>query len=554
MIGRLLQRHQAVVVLGLLCVVHLVGTLLVLWRDLPIDFALPDSFDFITNLFQLRTGLELGGLEAAARFMRVPNSHYSYLSMYVPTVASLPFDRVLLAARAANVVYFLILIYSVYRIGQRCHGRGAGLLAAVLVSLMPAVHGGWRTVGVDFPALCVTPLAFLWLIRSEGFCRLGASVIFGLTAGAAILIKAQCCFFLVPPAAYVLGRALLRARAAGRAKSLRPVLLGGGASVAVVLLVTAVWWLDRLGPILYQIQSHSTGEGMVYHEGDISLLGGVIHYAQAFSPLITGPLSLALVALAVPFFRNSRLRWEILLWIVVPLVLHVVLKVRHFRYLYPLAPALALVLGVGLWSLAPRVRRVATLATVLVAATLWIICPLSSLRCRREAPGPVTAYHELVKSDAWNLLLGCGDPIFVATACLPTAGGHVFDVARPMVRWIQEQRRRPEVLIYFTHGELAHAIAIQRLLPQARLSRYDHSGIPYYLPPAGWDSFVIMPMHTEAAALRRMSRRSVVGLFRGILGSSDGATRQHLFGLLKLSPDDPWYPATPYPFLTRLAR
>ena len=550
MIGRLVQRHQAAVVLGLLCVVHLVGTLLVLWRDLPLDFAVPDSFDFYSNLFQLRTSLELGGLEAAVRYMRAPNSHFSYLAMYVPTLASLPFDRVDLAARAANVVYFFILVFSVYRLGQRCHSRGAGLLAAALISLTPAVHGGWRTVGVDFPALCVTPLAFLWLIRSEGFRRLGASVIFGLTAGAAILIKAQCCFFLVPPAAYVLGRQLLRDRRSGAPR--RPALVGAVVSVAVVLLVTAVWWLGRLDGILFQIRSHSTGEGMVYYEGDISLLGGVLHYAQAFSPLITGPLTLALVAVAVPFFRRSRLRWEVLLWIVVPLVLHVVLKVRHFRYLYPLVPALALVLGVGLWSLAPRVRRVALPAVALVAVALWIVCPLSGARCRFNVPGPVAAYHRLTETAAGSLLLGCGEPTFVAPACPPATGQHVVDVARSMARWIKKQRRRPEVVVYFTHGELAHAIALQRLLPQVRLSLYDQPILPYYLPPESWDSFVIMPVHTEAAVLRRMSKRRTVGLFSGVHATADGARQPRLFGLLKLSGEDDWHPALPYPFLTRL--
>ena len=557
MIWRALRRHQAVAVISFLTAVHLTVTLIWLQWDRTLEFLVPDSFLYFANFFQLRTGLELGGLHAALAFLRALNSHYSFLSLYPPVLFSLLFDQAYLAGRAGNVLYFVVLLASVYKLGLLCHGRRAGLLAAALVSLMPAVHGGWHNLGVDFPALCLTPLAILLLLRSRGFTNLRASLAFGAVAGATILLKAQCVFFLVPPAAYMLAVPIIT-RLRGRGPTPWGVLARAAACVATVLAVTAVWWGGRAGGILDKMQIHSTGQGMLFYEGDISLWGGVTYYLGSLPLLVTGLMTVALVLALYPFCRHSRQWMVILIWLLVPLVLHMVLKIRHFRYLYPLVPAVALIISVGLCSLRPRLRAAATALVSLGAVGLWVVCPLAGTRCPGLMPlllEPFGVLTERPSSSVAGYLLGCGDHAWVSPSCHTPEDLKVLVEARNLVTWIQDHKRsESKTILYYQMGVNEYAHAVHQLQPTIRLTLMGWSDAPSY--PAGkeWERFVLLPREISDAELDDLEKRRELFLFQSLVrrdrqdGKGEVATPRW-FLVVKLKVSDPWPPRKHRSFL-----
>ena len=540
-------RRQPALVLGLIAAVHLIVTMLWLGVHAPVEFVIPDSFVYNANLHHLRTVLETGGIQAALAYLRELNSHYSFLSLYPPALLSLPFEDVDRAARGANVLYFLVLIGSTFGIGRRCHSTSAGLLAAALVSLTPAVYGGWRTIGVDFPAMCVTSLAVWMLIRSERFSNLRASLGFGAAAGVAILCKAQSIFFLLPPAAYVLFTALTGARSKGTA-DMRRVLLTGVATVATVLLVTALWWGGRLSETVEKLTIHSSGEGMLFFEGDISLWGGVTYYLGALPLLLTGAVTVTLALVAYPFWRSSRHRVVILLWLVVPLVLHMVLKVRHFRYLFPLVPAAAVMVGVGLSALRPKLRRWAVPAVVLAAVALWILCPLVGSRCPGLARPSLERPRDLMgaPSSPASFLVSCGDYDYVAPRCPTETGERVLALAHRAGRWMQGARRsgRPAVL-YHSLPMTTHAAAIRRHYPALWLSLSGFAQLRAYAPGAGWDRFVFLSPDVPVRTIEGLQRTHQVFVHevQTTVERKDGGGEEvsaRRFAVLRLAPKDPW--------------
>jgi len=368
----LLDRHQVPVLLALIAVVHFIVNLLWLRQDAFYLERVPDAFSHYYGVARLASDAELFGPLALLGDLREINGHYSMVALLPSALAGLALGKTALVLRAANVLFFVVALVSVYAIGRRCHGRRAGLLSAALFSLMPAAYAGWRTIGLDFPALCLTAAAVVFLLRSDGFRRRRDAALFGLVAGLATLAKPTSLFFLFFPAAHVLATGLLAARR-DRAALLR-VLRGAALCLAVLVLATAPYWAGRMHRMADLLTSHTTAHGMLRTEGDISLAGGIKHYLLALPLLFNGPLTLTAFLVLPLFFRRGRHRWVILLWLLVPLLIHMGLKIRHQRYIFPLVPAAAVVLGVGLAALRHRLRGWIVGLVGAISVVLWIAC------------------------------------------------------------------------------------------------------------------------------------------------------------------------------------
>ncbi len=465
--GRLLDA----LLLSAFVLVHLVVT--VLWlRDNHMDLdRVQDELAHYWGLTNLHTAMSLDPLTGALNSLRATHINYPLVTHLPRAVAGLLFGGTPLVFCAANALYLTVLLVSVYGIGVRCHGRAAGLLAAGLASLMPAAYGGMRSVGLDFPVTCMTALAMLALLRAEGFRRLPAAAGFGVCAGLAILIKGQAALFLFWPAAAALVHGLWQQRRDGD-PVWRP-LAGGALAVALLLGTTAVWWLGRLGPMAAYLTSHSTGQGMRDVAGDISLWGGVVCYLKALPLSMSAPLALgALLALPL-FLRRGRHRWEILAWLVAPLALHMALSVRHARYIYPLLPAAAVLLAVGLCTLRSRLQAAAAVTAGALAVAGWLSCTylqhptpgtVRPLRCYFEIP------PELVKtSDVLNSLLACGTWQVAGSPSPPQQATH-HRTAAELVRHLSAGAANgEEILIYADEVDRAATTALQvrRALPTA---------------------------------------------------------------------------------------
>ncbi len=540
-----LQRHQVPVVLGLLLTVHTTITALLLTINNPLVHAITDDFAHVAAVYHLWTSLEIGGLGAVPLFLRELNSHYVYLPYFPLTLAAMLWEPAAYVARLANVFYFAILLVSVYHIGKACHSRGAGLMSATLVSLMPATYGGWRTIGLDFPALCVTPAAVLFLLRSERFSRPREVLLFGVTAGLAILTKVQVAFFLVPVAATVLLQALVPAIRARRFP--RRELLLAGLSVVLVLGVTAVWWVGRLPIIIEEFVVHTDTEGMLFVEGDVSFWGGVVFYTTRMPWIITGLLTLALLPLAPRFFGHARHRVALATWVLAPLLLHVILTLRNIRYVFPLVPALAVILGVGLFSLPHRWRRVAAPALVLGAVGLWLICPFSGAQCHKTRVQALEPYHGLAlspKSSPASFLLVCGQAEYVTPMCPPIMGGPADLQGAQAARWIaRHSDRRRKLLVTYAVDTSGVATAMQRRLPRARLTSFNWMPGSQLRPPASWQRFAILQFPTQQLGrLRKASRHAGRKLLLLVDPEADpkGAPDRPRFVVLGLRPNDDW--------------
>lgn len=500
-------------VLGMVLGVHLVVALLWQRVDTYDIFREMDDFAHYFGVQRLLTNLTHGGPVDLVLGLRDINSYYPLVAHAPLVLMGWLFGGAPDTLRLGNTLYLAILIGSVYGLGRRSAGRQAGLLAAALVTLMPSVFCGWRMIGLDFPALAMTAFAMLMLVKSDGLSRPRDSVWFGVAAGLAILVKGQTLLFLFGPALYLTLRRLVAHWRARPKPLLWPALRGPTLAVLSVLVTTAIWWVGRLSYLAQVLGSHTTGEGMLFHEGDISLLGGLRYYPVALAIDLGAPALTALLLLFSRTLRVSRHRAILLLWLLLPIGIHVVLKVRHYRYLYPLVPVAAVLLGVGLCSLRAGWRRhLAILATVLPALGLWVLASLpesveTALRIRSEDDPKglrrvlwtvmqtrLDAANREGPSRIWGVPL-CGG---TGASCASQNSDRLWPdeaaVAEQLAAFLE--RIHPEhrgVTVYYEVFRTSQiGIMLQRRLPWIRSHSYGHMDqIRPVDPPPGWSMYVL---------------------------------------------------------------
>jgi len=244
----------------------------------------------------------------------------------------------------------LVTIVLTYETGRLLYGRRAGLIAALVLAVMPYHVVVTRQVLLDGPmTLCATLALYLmvryvlseraiWLYAAGG--ALGLTVLSKETG--IVLAGAVYAFFALSPG--------VRLRPGDLARSM-----------AVMVLVIAPYPLALL-------LSGETGTGG--HFLSWQLLRPPNHtwtfYATTV-PGAVGPLVLvAAVAGVFALYRERSWRETLLLaWMAAPLVFFSVWPVKGYQYLLPAAPPLAILAGRALASLSTRARVVAVGAVAL---------------------------------------------------------------------------------------------------------------------------------------------------------------------------------------------
>jgi Dolichyl-phosphate-mannose-protein mannosyltransferase len=258
------------------------------------------------------------------------------------------FERLTAAAVGAATVYL------VYELGRLLYGRNAGLLAALLMALMPYHVVVTRQVLLDGP---MTLFATLTLVLLARFAKSGrpawlyaAGAAMGLTflskETSIVLLGAIYAFLALTPQLYVRLRDL-------------------AVSMGLMGLVIAPF------PLTLMLAGRTgTGESyltwQLFRRPNHDWLFYPTTVPEAIGPLVLLAAGLGLWLLR----RESSWRETLLLcWVAVPVVFFQLWPVKGFQYLLPIAPAIAVLAARGITR--PD-RKPALLAAAIVGASLLI--------------------------------------------------------------------------------------------------------------------------------------------------------------------------------------
>jgi len=234
------------------------------------------------------------------------------------------------AARAFAAAIGVVTVGGTYALGRRVYGTTAGLVAAVLLAVMPYHVIVSRQVLLDgLMTLCAT-LALYCAVRYVETVRLSWLLACASAMSAAILSKetsvvllgALYVFFALTPAARVRIWQLALA-------------------FAVTLAEVTIW------PLMLRLGGHSkTGQSYLVWQ----LFRRPNHGTWFYFTLLPGWIGVAVLVAALAGLlwlrRESSWRERLLLtWIAVPVLFFTLWPVKGFQYLLPISPALVVLAG-----------------------------------------------------------------------------------------------------------------------------------------------------------------------------------------------------------------
>jgi len=266
------------------------------------------------------------------------------------------------AERIVSAAIGVATVYLVYELGKLLYGWRAGIVAALLMALMPYHVVVTRQVLLDGPmTLCATLVLYL-LARFALTERPRVLYAAGAALGLTFLAKETSILFL--GAVYVFFALSWEVRLAMRDLA---------KATAIMALVIAAFPLT-----LAAAGGTRTGESYLAWQ-----LSRLPNHDWTFylltAPAAIGPLVIAAALLGLWLLRR-QFSWRetlLLTWIAVPTVFFLLWPVKGFQYLLPIAPPLAVLAGraISQWSpgAGPRTSAAATWAcTAIVAVTLLI--------------------------------------------------------------------------------------------------------------------------------------------------------------------------------------
>ena len=293
----------------------------------------------------------------------------SFYPPVVPCAAALVYRLAPSDAAAAQSVILAFLglgMAAVYLLGRVVAGGAEGVVAAVLFGCAPFVVFSSQRFQLDLPLAAMVAVALVVIVLTEGFTRLGWSLLAGVVFAVGMLTK--------PPfAAYVIVPVLLAAAASrrrGRAAAYAALAILVGAAISVP------WYGPRLFGFVPQIAARSFKMAAESGHPDPLTATALAFYPTWLAPQL-GVLAvvLLLVGLVVAVMRRQ---WMVLAALLAPFLLFELLQNKNLRYTLPILPAAAVLAGMAFGLLKGRARAAGAVVVALacalqVSATAWSV-------------------------------------------------------------------------------------------------------------------------------------------------------------------------------------
>jgi len=396
----LLKRHKYHLILLLLIVFHSVNNYIWIKKDAEsLGWDVCHHLDITVSAYH---GLEDAILSKKPLYQKTSQLwslftsgrlEWPRLVHFFAAAVALTSRDILFSFRFTNILYFIILIISIYLIGKKISSPGAGVFSALLVSFYPGLFQYSRKFGLDLPLAAFVCLSLYCLMATNKFSERRYSLLFGVITGLATLIKGQVFIYISGPLLYTLFLCFREKR-----KAYPELIINILVSLVSCLVIALVWWRRLFSYELgLSMQKHMFNwNGMFLFEGvgdffTNRLWGFITDTYLSVSP----PLFWIFVLGLFSYLRAlNKKKIFILCWLLAPyLIFSSLLSYHNYRYTYAIFGAIALISAIGLLELRLRKSvRVFMLASILCLALLQFF-DISYFRVIKEFKIPTEWSH-----------------------------------------------------------------------------------------------------------------------------------------------------------------
>jgi hypothetical protein len=202
--GLLLERIQKNKYLLILILIFSLGTFSdLVWLMLENQPPGWDESQHLTNSLEYFYILTHPGPDMISNIIQVDNYYPPFYHLSTVLTYFL-FGTSMHAAISINILYFGILLFSVYGTGKYLYNKETGLLAAAFISLYPSIVGMQRYYLIEIALISTVALSIYLLLLSDHFRNRKYSIGFGVAFAFSILTKWTALFFIIGPLGLIL--------------------------------------------------------------------------------------------------------------------------------------------------------------------------------------------------------------------------------------------------------------------------------------------------------------------------------------------------------------
>lgn len=294
----------------------------------------PPHWDFAWHLSNVLIYLNL--LDKKQIFNMIVQYHYfPPLSYYLTIIAYKFFGISEDIAVLSLTPYLIILIFSIYKIGQTLKNNKLGILMVISLIGMPFLMSQTREYQLDFPLTAMVALNLYLFLKTNLFKDRRFSFIFGCTSGLAMLIKWTYLIFFI---------GMIIASFIFENKKNYIVKLKNVMIVFIILLViSGPWYISNLSNLKVSFSEVSTN-GIKEHDPKILSKESFLWYANSlYKDHLRFPfLILSIIGLIyiIKNWKKSRKTMQLLLISLFYLLIMTMFRNKDARFIEPLTPIL----------------------------------------------------------------------------------------------------------------------------------------------------------------------------------------------------------------------
>lgn len=261
-----------------------------------------------------------------------------------------------------NIIFFSILLFSVYGIGKHFGGEQAGLIAALLVTLYPGVLGIRRFFVIDNGIISLVALSIYMLILSDNFKNSKFTIYFGIVSALAVLSKWTAVFFIIPP--------LLVVYYEGFWKEKRRPLMSFYGMIVIGILLSLTWYWEHFWDVYNKISWGNVYWGTIEGDPNVFSVESFLFYGKA---LINSQISFLFFIVALVGIIKYRKNLFLISIIVLPYIVMTLMKNKNERYTMPSLVAIAVLSGLWIASVKTKQTRAVILSVILILGSAQLI-------------------------------------------------------------------------------------------------------------------------------------------------------------------------------------
>lgn len=264
-----------------------------------------------------------------------------------------------------NILYFSLALWALYSIGRMIVDERVGLLTVFIFSTFPGVIVKTRQIYSEFFMMCLMPLVFLFLLKTDLFRKRKYSVLFGISLGIMALTKWEFILtFLAPFILYLFYSFYSLRKSVGDLSGRSAFFVNLLVSIFIAIMISLLWYYVGFQDVYWRIFCYDADSVMPSLKANlppswlsykinyylISLANGGVHFFYFCFFILT-----SLFVISNVFFKKAFLSIKIKffwilfigLWILVPYFLLSFITARNLSHALVILPAAALVISLG---------------------------------------------------------------------------------------------------------------------------------------------------------------------------------------------------------------